>query len=307
MFEAYVAWEETLAKVQLVAFMLGMGLNLSVGEFTTILRRPRSLLAALIGQVLVLPFLAVVVNYLGRIEGGVAVGIVLVAAMPGGGLAKVFTYLGRGNIPLSITLSVVSTLLALVTVPVVLRLLAADYLPEHFTMPVAAIMLEVFLFLLLPLAVGLFAGRTWPGHRKLLSRICIRFGLMLVIVIVAGSLGSGRIRPGSHGFGVPVAIILFCVVGMQINMLPFYLFPWPRADRMAAGIEVTMRNVNLALLLYAAHFARDEVIGPGVLFVVFFYAAVAMIAGALLALNHRRMSTREKIGPESPEAHAETD
>lgn len=133
-------------------------------------------------------------------------------------------------------------------------------------------------------------GRRLPRHRKGISRWCVRLGFVIVVVMVAGALGSGRIKPASYGWGAPLAIILFCVLGMQLNMLPFYLFPWPRADRMTAGIEVTMRNMNLALLLYAGLFAKNEEIGPGVLFVVLFYAATAMGAGLPLALNHRRMA-----------------
>lgn len=293
MFEAYPEWERTLASLQLIAFMLGMGFNLAVSDFAAVLRRPRSLLIALTGQVLLLPFLAVLINHFGKLESGIAVGLILIAAMPGGTLAKMFTYLGRGNVALSITLSVVTTLLALVTVPITLNFLAAEHLPEDLVMPVGEIMMEVFLFVLLPLGSGLLLARVLVERRRTIARWCVRFGFVIVVIMVTGSLGSGRIHPTSYGLGAPVAIILFCVLSMQLNMLPFYLLPLPRADRMAAGIEVTMRNINLALLLYASLFARDEAIGPGVLFVVLFYAATAMVAGLPLALNHRRMWRRE--------------
>ena len=293
MFEFYPEWERTFASLQLIAFMLGMGFNLSVGDFVTVIRRPRSLLIALVGQILVIPFLAVLINYVGKLEPGIAVGLILVAAMPGGTLAKMFTYLGRGNVALSISLSVVSTLLALVTAPLTLNLLAAEYLADDFAMPVGAIMMEVFLFVLLPLGGGLLLSRILINQRHAIAKWCVRFGFAIVVIMVSGSLGSGRIHPASYGLGAPTAIIVFCLVGMQINMLPFYLFPLPRADRMAAGIEVTMRNMNLALLLYASLFAGDEAVGAGVLFVILFYAATAMAAGLPLALNHRRMWRRE--------------
>src|SRR5579884_64064 len=95
----YPDYEHPIARVQLVLFMLGMGATLSVADFLTIFRRPQSFLAAFVAQVLVLPWLAVAVNWLGRLEGGLAIGLVIVAAMPGGSLSKLFTYLGRGNVP----------------------------------------------------------------------------------------------------------------------------------------------------------------------------------------------------------------
>jgi len=146
----------------------------------------------------------------------------------------------------------------------------------------------------LPLAVGMFIGRRIPRRRHLFARVCLRLGLLFVVVMVTGSLGSGRIRPMEHGIVVPLAIIFFCLAGMQGNQLPFWIMRWPRADRMAAGIEVTMRNINLALLLYAEFFAQDETLREGVLFVVLYYAAVAMIAGVLLAARHRYMARDER-------------
>ena len=83
---------------------------------------------------------------------GIAVGLILVAAMPGGALSKFFAYFGRGNMALSISLTGVTTLLTLVTVPLMLQLLATRYISaDDFTMPVADIMFDVAMCLLLPL------------------------------------------------------------------------------------------------------------------------------------------------------------
>ena len=72
------------------------------------------------------------------------------------------------------------------------------------------------------------------------------------------------------------------------------VLPLPRGDRLAVGIEVTMRNMNLALLLNVSLFGGQPELSGGVLFVVLFYAAVAMVAGLPLALNHRRLWRRER-------------
>ena len=290
MFDWYPDYEYLLARTQLVLFTLGMGMTLSLGDFAEIARRPRSFCCGLAGQLLLIPFIAVGINWIGDFQPGIAIGMILVAAMPGGALAKFFAYFGRGNMALSISLTGVTTLLTLISVPVMLQLLATQYIRDDFAMPVADIITDVALCLLLPLVAGLTIARLWPQHHRLLSKICIRIGLVVVIVMIAGSLGSGRIRPGQYGFGVPIAIVVFCLLGMQINMLPFHLFGWPRQDRMAVGIEITMRNMNLALLIKARLFPEADELGNGVLFVILFYAAAAMGAGLPLAWNHRRMA-----------------
>jgi BASS family bile acid:Na+ symporter len=298
MFDWYPDYEYHCARGQLVLFTLGMGMTLSLGDFIEIARRPRSFFCGLAGQLFLIPFVAVFINWLSGLEGGIAIGMVLVAAMPGGALSKFFTYFGRGNMALSISLTGVTTLLTLVSVPLMLELLATRYIPPDFRMPVADVMIDVILCLLLPLLVALILQRIWPAQHRLLSKICIRAGLLIVIVMITGSVGSGRIRPGEHGFGVPLAIILFCLAGQQLNMLPFRCFPWPRQDRMAVGIEVTMRNMNLALLINARLFppgdSETNALAEGVLFVILFYAAAAMCAGFPLALNHRRLARAER-------------
>jgi BASS family bile acid:Na+ symporter len=294
MFDWYPACEYHFAQAQLVLFTLGMGMTLAPGDFVEIARRPRSFFVGLAIQLFVIPWFAVLINEIVHFEPGISVGLILVAAMPGGALSKFFTYFGRGNMALSISLTGVSTLLTLITVPVMLQLLAAPYLRAgEFKMPLRQIVFDVAMCLLLPLIAGLGIGGLLRKQALLLSKICIRTGLILVLVMIAGSLGSGRIRPGQYGLGVPLAIICFCLLGQQTMMLPFRLCGWPRSDRMAVGIEVTMRNMNLALLLGTHLFPPPDENGGGVLFVTLFYAAAAMGAGVPLALNHRRMAKRE--------------
>ncbi len=293
MFDLYPAYEARFAQVQLVCFMLAMGATLAPTDFVAVFRRPRSFVAGVLMQLLVLPWLAVAIDAVGRLDEGIAVGLVLVAAMPGGAMSKLFSYLGRGNAALSISLTAFTTLASLVTVPVLLQLLVARYIDPDFAMPVGAVLADLGLFLLSPLAVGMAVGRRWPARRQAVARWCVRVGLVVVALMIVGSIGSGRIRAEAYGWGPPLAIIAFCVLGQQLSMLPFYVLPWPRADRMAVGIEVTMRNMNLALLLKARLFPGADPVANGVLFVVLFYAAAAMAAGLPLALNHRRLARRE--------------
>ncbi|MCI0638815.1 MAG: bile acid:sodium symporter [Gemmataceae bacterium] len=293
MFDFYPDYEYTFAAVQLVAFMLAMGAKLHLAQFKHVLRQPRSFLVALAGHLFVMPLVALAVSRLFQLEAGIAVGLILVAAMPGGTLAKIFTYFGHGNVALAIVLSVVSTLLTIVTVPLLLRLLTAG-LAEDLDLPIETIIREVILFLLLPLGVSMLLCPRFPFLRELFATWGVRLGLVIVVIMVVGSLGSGRIEPGAYGWRAQFAIIVFCVLGQQLVQVPFYVMRWSRVDRMAAGMEATMRNMNLALLLYASLFAGNPHIGREVLFVILYHAAAAMVAGLPLALRHRRIHKREQ-------------
>jgi BASS family bile acid:Na+ symporter len=292
MFENYEEYEYLLARIQLVLFMLGMGATLAPRDFVAVALRPRSLIVGFLGQFVVAPLLAVLVNRGFDLEPGIAVGLILISAMPGGQMSKLFTYLARGNVALSITLTGIGTLGSVVTVPLLLAVLAEDYLAQTaFEMPVALVVRDVSLFLVTPVLVGMFCGRVRPAWRTPLSKGCIRVGLVFVTVMIVGSVVSGRAQPAAYGWKVPVAILIFCVGAMQVSMLPFRLLGWPKADAVAVGVEVTMRNINLALLLKALLFPTTGKVGNGVLFVVLYYGGTALIAGVPLAWRYRRMAT----------------
>lgn len=296
-FDRYEDYEYPLACLQLVFFMLGMGANLLVADFAKVLRQPRALVIGLVCQLALSPLVAVLVSRAAGLEAGISVGLILAALMPGGALSKVFTYLGRGNIALSITLAAVTTLATVVVIPVALRTLAARHVPEDFQVPPEIVVREVGLFLLLPLLAGMGVGRLAPRWRHAFARWCLRAGLVFVALMIVGALGSGRIHPWDYGWQTPLTIILFCVGMQQLSMLPFYLFGGPRADRLSVGVEVTMRNMNLALLLKAVLFPAgqgQDPVGDGVLFVSLYYAAVALVAGLLLTLNHRRLHRQDQ-------------
>lgn len=296
-FQSYPEYEYLLASAQLVLVMLGMGATLEVRDFLAIFRRPRSFLVGLASLFVLGPLVALLVVHLWNLPPGLAVGLYVVSVMPSGTLKNLFTYMGRGNLALSLALTACSSLLALVVVPAVLPFLASEAVPGGVPMPVQDVLREVFLKLGLPIVAGMMFARGLPTWRKTFARWCVRIGLLLVVVIVAGSLGSGRISPGEHGFLAPLAIVVFCVLMMQLAMLPFRLGGWPVPDRLSIGLEVTMRNSNLALLMKALLFPAAAVkgqdpIADGVLFVVFFYAATSVIACVPLTFFTRRKIVR---------------
>jgi BASS family bile acid:Na+ symporter len=297
MFDRYPDYEYLCASVQLICFMLGMGATLTGHDFAFLLRQPKFLLVGAAGQLIVSPLVAMLVAHWGGLEPGLAVGLLLVAAMPGGTLSKVFTYLGKGNIALSIALTVFGTLACVGTVPLVLRFLADEQVPAGFAMPVGWILRDLTLYLLLPLAVGMGVARLAPVARRPFSKWCIRAGWVVVIVMIVGSVGSGRVHPAEYGLKGPLAIIVFCLLAQQLSMLPFRVLGWPRANCLSVGIEVTLRNLNLALLLKALLFPAVEkgvdAIADGVLFVILAYAPVGLCIGIPLALNFRRLAKRD--------------
>jgi hypothetical protein len=190
MFNFYPAYEEHFAQVQLCLFMVGMGVTLCLGDFLQVLRRPRSLVVALAGQIVVSPLIALAVSMLFGLTGGIAVGLILTAAMPGGATGKGFVFFARGNAPLAISLTAISTLAAIVTVPLTLQIVAREHVPADFAMPIGRIVRDVSCFVLAPLAAGMCLGALNPRRRDVISRWSIRAGFVVVLAMVVCAIGS---------------------------------------------------------------------------------------------------------------------
>ena len=152
----YVEYEYWFAAFQLVMAMLGMGATLTARDFRDVVREPRAVTLGLVVQLVLVPLAALLFLRAFGIQGGLAIGIALVAAIPGGTTSNIFTYFARGNAALSISVTGLTTLACLVTTPLILTLLISDSLPADCRMPTGQIMGEIGLTLLLPLGVGRF-------------------------------------------------------------------------------------------------------------------------------------------------------
>lgn len=279
--ELFFRYEYSLAAAQLAFAMVGMGATLTVGDFGKVLRVPRGVAVGLAVQLLVIPMLAVAVSHASGLSAGLAVGLVLVAAVPGGSMSNVFTYFARGNVALSIVLTAVTTLVCLVTTPIVLRLLMGRHLPAEVDMPEGQISFEIGFFLLGPLALGMLAGAWRPAQRDAIARWGIRASVLCIVLIAAGSIAADRVDAAGHGARALLAMFAFAFVAMLAGLVASWLAGLPRPDRIAIGIETTIRNTNLGLLIKASLFpAVPGVVDPisnAVLFVVLLYGVFAFL------------------------------
>ena len=158
----YLQYEYWIAVFQLVLAMLGMGATLKISDFYEIIREPKAVTGGSMIQLLMVPLIAYLFIQAFGIGGGVAVGVALISAIPGGTTSNIFTHFARGNIALSITITALTTLACLLTTPLILELLISQYMPDTFVMPRGQIMQEIALTLLLPLAIGMVYLHFFP-------------------------------------------------------------------------------------------------------------------------------------------------
>lgn len=295
MFERFPEYEHLLASLQLAFAMLGMGALLAPRDFVDVARRPVALGVGLGVQLGAVPLLAFALGRALDLPPGIVAGLALVAAVPGGTLSNLVTHLGGGNIALSVSLTAVTTVGALITTPWLLELLIAPQLPPDFAMPRGRVAFEIGVTLLMPLGAGMLFGMRRPAAREAFARWSIRISFGFIALLAIGGAGSGRLDPRDYGVLGLVSIVLLCAGAQIVALGVTRLARFASADRLAIGVEVTVRNTNLALLVKASAFPAGgelDAIGNGMFFVALLYGGVAPLVVAPLVLRHRRHGAR---------------
>jgi BASS family bile acid:Na+ symporter len=297
MFDFYIRYEYWFAATQLALAMLGMGATLRMRDFVAVFTTPRALLLGLLIQLVLVPLFGWAIIALSKPAAGLAVGLALCAAIPGGTMSNVLTFLARGHVALSIALTAVSSFACLFTTPIVLSLLIGAYLPGEFDMPAARIAMEITLILMLPLAMGMVVLSVWPNGSARFSKNCIRLSIFVIVLIVIGAAGAGRIDIDKFN-SRDIATLVAFIAGLAIcSWLVARLAGLNRPDSATINIEVAFRNSNLGLLIKASLFPAivgvADPVGDMVLFTVLLYAGLAMPAAVLLVFLHGRAIRRE--------------
>ncbi|MBL4671207.1 MAG: bile acid:sodium symporter family protein [Arenicella sp.] len=292
--EIYIAYEYWFAAFQLVFAMLGMGATLTVVDFSDVMKAPKSVTIGTLMQLVLVPFLAYLFISMAGIVGGVAVGMALIAAIPGGTTSNIFTYMAKGNSPLSISVTAITTLACLLTTPFILKVLIIEYLPAGFAMPTAQIVNDIALTLLLPLAIGMVILAMLPKYAAAISKWCIRASLFGIALIVIGSSIAGRLDIDAFGGGNILLVIAFVLALTVAGWVLPTVFGFTKPDITAVQMEMVVRNVNLGVLIKASMFpvvlGASNTLGDMVLFTVLLYGAIQMLIAALLITWHRRGS-----------------
>lgn len=290
MAELYIQYEYWIAAAQLIFAMLGMGATLTANDFKQVIRFPRTAIFGLLAQLFFVPTFAFIFINTVSLEAGLIVGIALIASIPGGTTSNIFTYMARGNVPLSISITGITSLACLVTTPLILSVLVIDYLPVDFSMPTQRIISDIALTLLLPLFIGLSILHYLPKYANNVSKWSIRLSLVGILLIVVGSIIAGRLDINAFGTDNLLIVTAFIIFLSVMAALLSRLLKLAKSDGTAIKMEVVVRNVNLAVLIKVSLFpaaSGSDQIGNFVLSTILVYGSLQLLFAALLIITRR--------------------
>lgn len=260
--------------------MFGMGMTLLPEDFTRVAGMKRAVLCGLIAQFAVMPLTAWLIATLFRLPPELAMGFIIVGACPGGTASNVITYLAKADVALSVTMTAMSTLSAVILTPWLIGVLGGRFLPVDSW----ALLMSVIKIVLIPVLAGF-------GLRRLLrERTLNRFinvfpaiSVLLISLVIASIVASSRDRIGEAIGAVGLLVALHNAIGLTLGYACASALRLPVPARRAIAIEVGMQNSGLGVALATAHFSNILVALPSSVFSV-----VHNLSGSALAGYWRR-------------------
>ncbi|TGN19580.1 bile acid:sodium symporter family protein [Leptospira idonii] len=256
--------------------MLGMGLTLKAEDFIRVLRLPGQIFVGTFLQFTIMPFLGWSIGILFQLPDVYAVGLILVSCCPGGTASNVITYLAKGNLPLSVTLTSVSTLLAVVVTP----LLSSFLIGSRLEVDTTSLLWTTFKVILLPVFLGVVLQSFFPKFAAKTNQYSPIVSVLLIAMIVSAIIAAGREEILKSDFRIFFAVFFLHAGGF---FLGYVLSRGLYKDLVVArtiSIEVGMQNSGLGAVLARTHFPDPNTAIPCALSSLMHSLIGSFLAGA---------------------------
>jgi BASS family bile acid:Na+ symporter len=283
--------------VALGIIMFGLGLSLTVGDFARVAKQPKAVLVALLCQLVLLPAVCFGLVLAFQLPPVLAVGMMMLAASPGGTTANLYSHLFRGDIALNITLTAVNSVVAVVTLPVITNLAIAYFDPFDGELGMQwAKAIEVFAIVLVPVALGMLVRRLWPRFADAMDKPVRIVSVVVLIVVIVGAVASNWALLVDNVARLAGITIVFCLVSLAVG----YVVPrWLKVGKrqaIASSFEIGIHNATLAIVIAQTVLGSMELSLPAAVYGVLMF----FIAFGFGFLIRERKTANEPVAETDP-------
>lgn len=286
-YPAGFSWATNYTTIFLGVAMFGMGLTIKASDFRIVFTRPKDLCIGFLLQYTVMPLAAFALAKLFHLPADLALGVILVGCCPGGTASNVITYVAGGDVPLSVGMTIVSTLLAPVCTPFLVYFLAGSWVEVS----ILTMMASVVKVVLIPVLAGILIYRIFPKQIDKIRDFLPLVSVIAIVMIISGIVGSNAEKIVTCGALVMAVVALHNGIGLFVGTGVAKLLELDEKKVTAIGIEVGMQNSGLAISLATANFAANPLATlPGAIFSVWHNISGTLYAG----IRNRKKTEKTK-------------
>jgi bile acid:Na+ symporter, BASS family len=268
-----------LLPATLAVVMLGLGLTLTTADFARVLTAPKAVVISLAAQLIVLPLLCFAMIKIAGLPPVLAVGMMILVASPGGTTANLFSHLARGDVALNVTLTAINSVIALVTLPLVVGLSMSHFLADDASIGFQADkLIQVFAVVLIPVAVGMWLNRSFPRFSDRMRGPVKKASAIVLVIMLIGTVVQNREVIFSNMATVGGVALALTVLSFTIGYWAPRLAGVNREQSIASAMEVGVHNAVLAMTVAASVFNSMEMVIPGAVYGTLMFVPAGLVA-----------------------------
>jgi len=271
--------------------MFAMGLTLSVDDFRNVVKRKEAIALGVVLQFLLMPFFAWGLSHALALPASVMVGLIIVGACPGGTASNVICYLARGDVALSVSLTTVSTGLAVVATP----LLTLLYIGHRLPVPVAQMLISIATIIIIPVLTGLAANHFFGRRLVRAKDFCRAISVGAIVLIIATIVAYNKMELHHLGLATFFAVVLHNGLGLASGYFLSRLSGFDARTARTVAIEVGMQNSGLGVALAVKYFSAAAAL-PGAVFSIWHN-----LSGSMFAAYCCRQRSGEALSADRPQ------
>jgi BASS family bile acid:Na+ symporter len=268
-----------------IAFMmLGVSLQLKVGDFIRVIREPKAPVAGMIAQFIVLPMVTCLATWLLQVPAEFALGMILVASCPGGTFSNVMTWMARANVAVSVTMTAVSSLAAVVMTPLNFALYGwlnpqTRPLLQQISIHPVGVLLLVALVLALPILLGMATGRRFPRFAARSEQRMRWLSLAIFMAFIVLAFHKNYDLFIEYADRILLLVVAHNAIAFLVGNLSGRVVSMPLADRRAVTMEVGIQNSGLGLVILFTFFPE----AGGMILITALWGIWHLVSGLTLA------------------------
>lgn len=266
-----------LLPLALSIIMLGLGLSLTLNDFSRVVKYPKAIFIGLISQMMILPAACFFIARAFSLSPELAVGLMLLSASPGGPTANLYSHLSKGDVALNITLTAVNSLLTLFTLPLIVNFAIQHFMEAGVVVPMQfKKVVEVFLMVLIPVSIGMVLKAKYPHASVKLDKPVKILSALFLVIVIGGVVYQVRDNIISYFKMVGMAALIFNLLSIAVGYYLPRLMKLQENQAIAIGMEIGIHNGTLAI------FIALTVIGNGIMSVPpVIYSLIMFVTAAL--------------------------
>jgi bile acid transporter len=285
--------ETTLLGVMMMVIMLGMGASMTPRDFRIAFRKPKGILVGLLSQFAVMPFLGFALAMLLGLPPALVVGLILIACMPGGTTSNIFAYFSKGVLALSIMMTTVSTLVAVVMVPLLLSFYGGlAGVPAEFKIPPSNVA-QILVVLLVPTILGMILRKLNANIGATIEMIGSMMGVVVILFLIGSWVPRNYQLLLDTGANIYAATIGIGLVGMLFGYWVARGLGQDTNRARTISLETGIQNGPLAVLVITLSFTDAQ--QQAVLLIPILYSLFIVLSSSAVTVWYRRNATREAM------------